>query len=64
MILVSNPIINFVIYEKLKKKLVLIYGSEKKIPYEMIFVISSIGKIIATLFTYPILTIKVIMQAD
>ena len=64
LILVINPIINFVIYESLKRLAIKRYGSERKIPFSAIFVMSSIGKMVATLVTYPILTIKVKLQAD
>lgn len=63
MILVINPIINFVIYEKLKKIAIQKFGNEKNIPFSSIFLMSSIGKIAATLVTYPILTIKIRAQA-
>lgn len=64
LILVINPIINFVIYEKLKKIAIQKFGSEKNIPFSSIFLMSSIGKICATLVTYPILTIKIRAQAS
>jgi adenine nucleotide transporter 17 len=64
LILVINPIINFVIYEFLKKFALKKYGSERNIPFSAIFFMSSIGKIVATLFTYPILTVRVRLQAD
>lgn len=53
MILVINPIINFVIYEQIK----LSYKNQ-------IFFASSIGKLFATLATYPILTIRTQLQAS
>ena len=59
LILVLNPIINFVVYEYLKVFALKKYGSERKIPFSAIFVMSSIGKILATFATYPILTIRV-----
>ena len=59
LILVLNPIINFVVYERLKKLSLRKYKSERKIPFSAIFVMSSIGKILATIFTYPILTVRV-----
>jgi adenine nucleotide transporter 17 len=52
MILVLNPIINFVFYEAIKK-----YFTQKGVL--QILVASSIGKLIATLATYPILTVRV-----
>ena len=64
LILVLNPIINFVVYEFLKRFAMQRYKSEKNIPYSTIFTMSSIGKCMATLVTYPILTIRVKQQAD
>lgn len=57
MILVLNPIINFVLYEEIKKK-----WPQKG--FWQIFVASSVGKLFATLATYPILTVRVKLQAD
>lgn len=59
LILVLNPIINFVVYEYLKVFALNKYGSERKIPFSAIFAMSSVGKILATFVTYPILTIRV-----
>ena len=64
LILVINPIINFVVYEYLKKFAIKKFGSERKISFAAIFMMSSIGKILATFATYPILTIRVKLQAD
>ena len=64
LILVINPIINFVVYEWLKKFAIKKYGSERKISFSAIFIMSSIGKILATFATYPILTVRVKLQAD
>ena len=61
MILVINPVINFVVYEFLKKWLL---DRKKKVGAPQIFVISSIGKILATLCTYPICTVRTKMQAN
>lgn len=52
MILVLNPIINFVLYEEIKKK-----WPQKG--FWQIFIASSVGKLFATLATYPILTVRV-----
>ena len=57
MILVINPIINFVVYEAIKKLM-------KKSGFAdtntlAIFIASSIGKVLATFATYPILTVRV-----
>jgi len=57
MILVLNPIINFVFYEAIKK-----YFTQKGTL--QILVASSFGKLLATLATYPILTVRVKLQAS
>lgn len=59
MILVTNPVINFVIYENLKRVML-----EKKFSmnFLQLFLISSIGKSLATVFTYPILTVRTHVQ--
>ena len=57
MILVLNPIINFVVYEAIKK--VLMSKDQKSASALTIFIASSIGKILATFATYPILTVRV-----
>ena len=57
MILVLNPIINFVVYEALKKYLTM--NDKDKTGALKIFISSSIGKLLATLATYPILTMRV-----
>jgi solute carrier family 25 (peroxisomal adenine nucleotide transporter), member 17 len=60
LILVTNPIINFVVYENLKKYAIKhYYKKEKAITFLAIFFMSSIGKILATFATYPILTVRV-----
>jgi len=50
-----------VIYERLKKALNL--KNEMDLSFPLIFLMSSIGKIAATLATYPIITIRVRQQA-
>ena len=57
MILVTNPIINFVFYETIKKNF-----SQKG--FWQIFVASSIGKLLATFATYPYLTIRSKLHSD
>ena len=60
LVLVTNPIINFVVYENLKKFAIKnYYESEKRLTFFAIFLMSSIGKILATFVTYPILTVRV-----
>ena len=48
----------------LKKPVLKKYGKEKLIPFSAIFLISSIGKILATFATYPILTLRTRLQAN
>ena len=57
MILVTNPIINFVFYETIKKNF-------PQKGFWQIFVASSIGKLLATFATYPYLTIRSKLHAD
>ena len=57
MILVINPIINFVVYEAVKKYLS--SGDKVDTSALTIFISSSMGKILATFATYPILTVRV-----
>ena len=59
MILVANPVINFVIYENLKK---LLLNQKFSLNFLQLFVISSIAKSISTICTYPVLTVRVKMQ--
>ena len=61
LILVINPVINFVIYEGLKKFLL---KRNYKVGAGMLMLISSIAKTVATFATYPFLTIRVRMQAE
>ena len=55
-----NPIINFVVYESVVK---FFKGNKKNAKAIHIFIASSLGKLLATLATYPILTIRVKLQA-
>ena len=57
MILVINPIINYVIYEACKKTLTSAGFSETSAI--AIFISSSTGKILATFATYPIITVRI-----
>lgn len=61
LILVINPMINFVLYEAIKKFLTMKSG-DKSVSALKIFIASSIGKIAATFVTYPILTVRVKLQ--
>lgn len=56
LILVLNPVINFVVYEKLRS--MLITDAAKAPSANAVFLISLISKFMATITTYPILTIK------
>ncbi|CAI2361353.1 unnamed protein product [Moneuplotes crassus] len=55
-ILVLNPVINFAIYEKLR--FLCITEDSQVLCMRIIFLISLIAKLTATLFTYPLLTLK------
>lgn len=55
LVLVLNPIINFLIYEYLRKKMI---QRNENPAFLVIFFISVIAKFIATWITYPILTLK------
>jgi solute carrier family 25 (peroxisomal adenine nucleotide transporter), member 17 len=59
MILVTNPVINFVIYENLKR---IMLKKKFSMNFLQLFLISSIGKGLATVATYPVLTVRVRMQ--
>ena len=61
LILVINPVINFVIYEGIKKQLL---QRNYRVGAGVLMLISSIAKTIATFATYPFLTIRVRMQAE
>ena len=60
MILVINPIINFVVYEAIKKLMKRSGFTDTNTL--AIFIASSIGKVLATFATYPILTVRVKLQ--
>lgn len=60
MILIINPIINFVIYENLKKGML---KSGYSLNTFQLTLINSIAKLIATIATYPILTVRIRLQA-
>ena len=62
MILVLNPIINFVVYEAIKRFLSI--NGQKDTSMLVIFIASSVGKILATFATYPILTVRVKLQKE
>jgi len=63
LILVSNPIIQFVIYEWLKRRA---SKNGKEVSSIVIFMIGAISKIVATIFTYPytLLRARQQMKAD
>ena len=63
-VLLINPIISMVAYEKLKLEAISRYEGEANIPLMITFMLSSVGKVIAQLTTYPILTIRVRQQAN
>ena len=55
LLLVSNPIIQFAFYEKLKRILVQRYSNN---PFMANFLSGAISKAIATVFTFPYLVIR------
>jgi len=59
MILVANPIINFVIYENFKKVML---KKGYSLNFLQMFAISSIAKTLATICTYPVLTVRTLLQ--
>ena len=60
LILVSNPIIQFVVYEHLKKRL---GKGGKQLSSLLIFLIGAISKIVATIFTYPYTLLRTRQQS-
>ncbi len=56
LILVSNPIIQFVIYEQLKK--VIPIDKDSKLYDLVIFLMGALSKMISTIFTYPLTVIR------
>ncbi len=56
LILVSNPIIQFVIYEQLKK--VITIDKDSKLYDLVIFLMGALSKMISTIFTYPLTVIR------
>lgn len=61
LILTINPVIQFIIYEVLKKYFLSTKGHFSTL---QIIITSIISKLITTLITYPILTIKTLFQAN
>ncbi len=61
MVLVTNPVINFVIYENLKRMML---KKKFSMNFLQLFLISSIGKGLATVCTYPVLTVRVLLQTS
>jgi adenine nucleotide transporter 17 len=61
LILTCNPVIQFVIYETLRMKFL---DSKGNISGLNIVIISIISKLITTITTYPILTVKTLFQAN
>jgi len=59
--LTANPVINFIIYELLRIRLL---DTKGNISAVNIIIISIISKLITTLVTYPMLTIKTLFQSN
>lgn len=60
LILVSNPVIQFICYEFFKKK----FGASGDNSTLKFFLAGALSKLIATLVTYPILTVKTLLHAN
>ncbi|KAK4371046.1 hypothetical protein RND71_010521 [Anisodus tanguticus] len=63
LIMVSNPSIQFMIYESLSKRLRTKRAAKKNITAFEVFVIGAIAKLGATVCTYPLLVVKSRLQA-
>ncbi len=61
LILTINPIIQYIIYENMRAKLI---DSSGYISSKNIILISAFSKLVTTLFTYPILTVKTLYQSN
>jgi hypothetical protein len=61
-LLCVNPAINYTVFEQLKKRLLASTGA-KGLTTLQAFVLGAIGKIVATLCTYPWVRAKVMMQS-
>jgi adenine nucleotide transporter 17 len=61
LVLTVNPIISFVVYESMRVRLV---DSNGYVSGYNVIIMSLISKLIATMLTYPILTIKTLFQAN
>lgn len=70
LVLVSNPAINFTVFDRLKLNLQLIQRKQqsgnrlKSISMVQAFLLGAIAKAIATIITYPIIRAKILMQAS
>jgi len=61
-ILVANPVIQFIIYEQLKKNLLGV--DSNNISYFNVIWITFVSKLITSISTYPLLTIKTLLQSN
>jgi adenine nucleotide transporter 17 len=59
--LTVNPIISFIIYEAMRVRLIDEKGDISGIN---IIIMSLVSKLVATIFTYPMLTVKTLLQAN
>ncbi len=60
-LLCINPAINYTVFEQLKKRLLTSTGARSLTTFQA-FVLGAIGKIVATLCTYPWVRAKVLLQ--
>eukprot|EP00475_Leptophrys_vorax_P044224 TRINITY_DN8778_c0_g1_i2.p1 TRINITY_DN8778_c0_g1~~TRINITY_DN8778_c0_g1_i2.p1 ORF type:complete len:304 (+),score=75.12 TRINITY_DN8778_c0_g1_i2:119-1030(+) len=63
LMLVSNPIIQFVCYEQLRALAMRLLGQSRNLGSIFVFAIGAIAKAIATILTYPLLVAKSKLQA-
>ena len=62
LLLCINPAINYTVFEQLKRRLLASTGARSLTTFQA-FVLGAIGKIVATLCTYPWVRAKVMMQS-
>ncbi|QLQ78228.1 hypothetical protein HG537_0A04750 [Torulaspora globosa] len=58
LILVTNPIIQYTVFEQLKNFVLNVQGNQSVLPPSWAFLLGAIGKLVATGITYPYITLK------
>jgi len=61
LVLCVNPAIQYMVYEKIKQ---VVYPTQKRFTAMQVFVLAVIGKLAATLVTYPWIVVKTRLQAE